>query len=235
MIKSKLLKSKIGAIVQARMSSQRFPNKVLYEVDGKPMLQYLLERLQHCNCLDALVVATSVDDSDTPIAEHCRQHGVACYRGPLLNVAGRFNQVLDVYQFDAFVRVNGDSPLLDQRLIEKGVGIFLNGDFDLVTNVLPRTYPKGQSVEVLRTAIYQRAYDRMQEAEDLEHVTKFFHKHPEDFRIRNFALAENLNHIRLCVDTRQDMDNFSTIVSKMNRPHWEYALEDILQVYRGLA
>lgn len=229
------MKSKIGAIVQARMSSQRLPNKVLYEVAEKPMLQYLLERLEQCNCLDAIVIATSVDDSDTPIAEHCRQHGVACYRGPLTNVAGRFQEVLDIYQFDSFVRVNGDSPLLDQRLIEKGVGIFLNGDFDLVTNVLPRTYPKGQSVEILLTATYQKTYERMQEAEDLEHVTMFFHNHPEDFRIQNFALAENLNHIRLCVDTWQDMEIFAAIVSKMSRPHWEYTLEDILQIYRGLA
>jgi len=225
---------KIGAIVQARMRSQRFPNKVLYRVAGEPMLQYLLERLEHCNCLDAIVVATSVEDSDTPIAEHCLLHGVPCYRGSLSNVAGRFNQVLGMYQFDGFVRVNGDSPLLDQRLIEKGVDIFLNGDFDLVTNALPSTYPKGQSVEVLRTATYRRAYNHMQEAEDLEHVTKFFYKHPHDFRIHNFTLSENLNDIRLCVDTWQDMDNFTTIVSRMNRPHWEYTLEDVLQIYRGL-
>jgi len=228
------MKMKIGAIVQARMTSERLPNKVLHEVAGKPLLQYLLERLEHCNCLDAIVVATSVEDSDTPIAEYCRQHGVACYRGSLTNVAGRFKEILDVYQFDGFVRVNGDSPLLDQRLIEKGVGIFLNGDFDLVTNVLPPTYPKGQSVEVLRTSIYQRTYPRMQEAEDLEHVTKFFYKHPKDFKIYNFALTENLSDIRLCVDTWQDMDNYATIVSNMHKPHWEYTLEDIIQIYRNL-
>ena len=226
---------KIGAIVQARMSSQRFPNKVLYKVAGKPMLQYLLERLEHCNCLDAIVVATSVEDNDTPIAEYCMLHSIPCYRGSLANVAGRFNKVLDMYQFDGFVRVTGDSPLLDQRLIEQGVGIFLNGDFDLVTNVLPPTYPKGQSVEVLQTSTYQKTYERMQEAEDLEHVTKFYYKHSEDFHIQNFALVENLNDIQLCVDTWQDIDNFATIVSKMSRPHWEYRLEDILQIYRSLA
>ena len=215
------------------MSSQRFPNKVLYRVAGKPMLQYLLERLEHCNCLDAIVVATSVEDSDTPIVDYCAQHSVAFYRGSLSNVAGRFKEALDVYQFDCFVRVTGDSPLLDQRLIEKGVSIFLSGDLDLVTNVLPRTYPKGQSVEVLRTSTYQRTYPRMQEAEDLEHVTRFFHKHPEGFRIHNFAWAENLNDIQLSVDTWQEMDSFATIVTKMTRHHWEYTLEDIIQIYRG--
>lgn len=223
---------KIGAIVQVRMSSKRFPNKVLYRVAGKPMLQYLLERLEHCSSLDAIVVATSVDESDTPVVEYCQQRGVACYRGPLVDVAGRFKQVLDLYQFDGFVRVTGDSPLLDQRLIEKGVGIFRHGDFDLVTNILVPTYPKGQSVEVLRTATYQRAYKRMKEAEDLEHVTRYFYKHSDDYRIHNFARAEELRRIQLSVDSWQDMDIFATIVSKMTRPHWEYTLEDILEIYR---
>ena len=228
------MKVKIGAIVQARMSSQRFPNKVLYKVDGKPMLEYLLERLDHCNCLDAIVVATSVEDSDTPIAKYCLERGILCHRGSLTNVAGRFKEVLDEYPFDAFVRVNGDSPLLDQRLITKGVGIYLDGDFDLITNVLLPTYPKGQSVEVLRTATYQKAYQCMQEAEELEHVTNYFYKHAENFRIHNFALAENLNKMQLSVDDWQDMANFATIVSKMNGPHLEYTMEDILQIYRGL-
>jgi spore coat polysaccharide biosynthesis protein SpsF len=224
----------IGAIIQARMSSQRLPNKVLHEVAGKPVLQYLLERLYHCDCLDKIVVATSVDDSDTPIADFCQRENVDFYRGPLADVAGRFDEVLGKYGFDAFIRVNGDSPLLDQRLVEKGVDLFLGGNYDLVTNVLPRTYPKGQSVEVLSTATYRKTYPRMQEAEEKEHVTLYFHKHPEEFRIKNFALPENLNHIQLSVDTWQDMNNFVTIVSKMTRSHWEYKLEDILGIYRSL-
>jgi spore coat polysaccharide biosynthesis protein SpsF len=216
------------------MSSQRLPNKVLHKVAGKPMLQYLLERLMHCNCLDAIVVATSVDDSDTPIAEHCRQHGIAYHRGPLANVAGRFNEVLDIYKFDCFVRVNGDSPLLDQRLIEKGVNIYLGGNFDVVTNTLPRTYPAGQSVEVLHAITYQNAYNRMREQEDLEHVTRYYYRHSEDFCIHNFSYIESINNIRLCVDTHEDMERFAGIISCMDRPHWEYQLEDLLEIYRIL-
>ena len=225
---------KIGAIVQARVSSERFPGKVLYKVGGKPLLQYLLERLEHCTCLDTTVVATSIENSDTPIADYCQKNNVACYRGSLSNVASRFNEILDTYKFDAFVRVNGDSPLLDQRLIEKGVRLFLGGDYDLVTNIMPRTFPKGESVEVLRAVTYRSAYPRMREEGDLEHLTRYYYQHPEEFRIKNFALPENLNHISLCVDTKQDMDNFVTIVSTMVKPHWEYKLEDILRIYRSL-
>lgn len=230
-----VIEMKIGAIVQARMSSQRFPNKVLYEVAGKPMLQYLLERLEHCAYLDDIVVATSTDDSDTPVADYCRQNGVACHRGPLSNVAGRFIEVLDLYGYDCFVRVNGDSPLLDQRVIEKGITIFLNGHFDLVTNVHPRSYPRGQSTESLLASTYREAYKRMRTEDEFEHVTGYYYKYPQEFRIQNFALAKDLSHIQLSVDTCQDMDNFARIVSKMARPHWEYTLEDVLQIYGNLA
>lgn len=226
---------KIGAIVQARMSSERFPGKVLYEVGGKPLLQYLLERLERCTCLDTIVVATSVEASDNPIAEYCQQHGINHYRGHMTDVANRFKEASVKYRLDAFVRVNGDSPLLDQRLIEKGVSLFLGGDFDLVTNVMPRTYPRGQSVEVLRAATYRSAYARMKATEELEHITQYFYRHPEDFRIRNFSLKEDLSQVQLCVDTREDLDTFKTIVSRMDRPHWEYHLEDIIRIYHSLA
>ena len=75
----------------------------------------------------------------------------------------------------------------------------------------------------------------MREKEDLQHLTRYYYKHPEEFRIQNFALAENLNHIRLSVGTWQDMDNCIIIVSKMVKSHCEYTLEDILQIYQGLA
>jgi len=228
------MKMKIGAIVQARMSSQRLPNKVLHEVAGKPVLQYLLERLTYCDHLDEIIVATSVEDSDQPIADFCHRNNVKYYRGPLSDVAGRFDKVLDKYKFDAFVRVNGDSPLLDQRLIEQGISLFLDGDYDLVTNIMPRTFPKGQSVEVLRTKTFKRTYRRMREKEDLEHVTRYYYQHIEEFHIKNFTLKENLNYIGLSVDTPEDLDNFVMILSNMKKPHWEYSLDDILMIYRSL-
>ena len=225
---------KIGAIVQACMSSQRFPNKVLYEVAGKPMLQYILERLERCNCLDAIVVATSVEDSDARIAEYCWQNDVACYRGPLTDVAGRFKEVLDLYKFDSFVRVCGDSPLLDQRLIEKCAGVFISGNFDIVTDAQERTYPKGQTVEILRANIFRCGYELMRTEDEFEHVTPYFYKHPEQFKIHNLTLPRNLNDIRLSVDTPADMSTFTAIVSRMEREHWEYSLDDILDIHNRL-
>lgn len=221
---------KVGAIIQARMSSTRFAGKVLHKVAGKPMLQYLLERLDHCSALDEIAVATSTDQSDRPIADFCRKYCVACYRGPLFNVSERFKEVLANFKFDGFVRINGDSPLLDQSLIDLGIKLFLDGDYDIVTNLLPRTFPKGQSVEILKSDVFTAAFGKMKDNDDFEHVTKYFYKNFENYRIYNFESGKRLGDIHLSVDTSEDLMKFAQIVGSMNRDHWRYGYEDILEI-----
>ena len=141
----------IGAIVQARMSSMRLPGKSLRPLCGKPMLQYVLESLAQVDELAETIVATSSDPSDDPIAEFCDQFGSVCFRGSLDHVAERFLQTANARGLSAFVRVSGDSPLLDPRFVARAVDLFVESNADVVTNVFPRTYPPGMSVELVRT------------------------------------------------------------------------------------
>tara|TARA_Y100000294_G_C8550927_1_gene335246 strand:+ start:96 stop:779 length:684 start_codon:yes stop_codon:yes gene_type:complete len=225
---------KIGAIIQARMNSQRFPGKVLYEVAGEPMLQYLLQRLNHCYGLSAVIVATSSEESDTPIVKYCMEQDVMFYRGSLNDVASRFKEILEINKFDGFIRISGDSPLLDQRLIERGVDIFLNGDFDMVTNILVRSFPKGQSIEVLKSAVFLDSYNKFNNEDEREHVTRYFYKNSSSFAIYNISSKINYSNIQLSVDTDQDMNIFKKIVSQMNKPHWHYTMDEILHMHKKL-
>jgi spore coat polysaccharide biosynthesis protein SpsF (cytidylyltransferase family) len=220
-------------IVQARMSSNRLPGKVLRLVEGKTLLAYLLESLKQCNSLGQIVVATSLEASDDPIAAACRGIGVLCFRGPLENVAERFRMLLDVCPCDRFVRANGDSPLLDHRLVDQGVGLFQSGNYDLVTNTQPRTFPRGQSVEVVRTDVFQEACRRMTEPEDKEHVTRFFYRHASEFRIHNFESGRDFGGLHMAVDEQRDFEAFEAAVRRMNKPHWKYALDELAGLYRG--
>ncbi len=218
---------KIVAIVQARMSSSRLPGKVLKKVAGKPLLLYLLERLQRVKQLDGIVVATSLDPSDDILVDFCRESGVPCVRGPLEDVAGRFLLALQQYPADGFVRVCGDSPLLDQRLVSVGIEIFQRGGFDLVTNTLIRDHPDGQSVEVVSAETFQRIYPSMKDVGHLEHVTLFFYDHPDGFRIYDIKAGTCYSDLRFVVDTPEDLLTFDTLVDAMDRPHWEYGLDDL--------
>ena len=226
--------TKIGIIIQARMTSKRLPGKVLRRVCDKPMLEYLLERLNHCENVAEIVVATSCDPSDKPIVDFCSGINVSCFRGSLLNVAQRFYDLLTYHGFDAFVRISGDSPLLDQRLIDSDIKLFLDGDYDMVTNVLSRTFPKGQSVEILKSDVFIEAFEKMKEEDDLEHVTKYIYKNCNIYKIHNFESGERLENIQLSVDTEEDLLKFKQIVEAMEKDHWRYGYKDVLGILESM-
>lgn len=221
----------IGIIIQARMDSRRFPGKVLYKVQGKPLLQYLLERLRSIKDSPEIIVATSLEKSDNPIVEFCSKSTIPVFRGSLANVAERFRKALDSFSLDGFVRISGDSPLLDQRLIEDGIKYFLENKYDLVTNVWPRTFPSGQSVEVIKTTTFQKISERISLPEDQEHVTRYFYRHSENFSIMNFSSIVNHSKFHLSIDDKSDIHIFQSILKCMQRPHWNYHLDEIIPFY----
>jgi spore coat polysaccharide biosynthesis protein SpsF len=224
---------KLAAVVQARMSSTRFPGKMLHVVRGKPLLEYVLDRARLSEHIDLVVVATSVESTDTPIATYCAASGVECFRGSLGDVAGRFLEACEFYELDAFVRICGDSPLLDAALIDRGVQEFLESGADVVTNVSPRTFPAGQSVEVVRTTVFRDACARMTRVEHFEHVTGFLYQHAREYRVHNFTNpAGNESEIDLSVNTPAGMSLFERLIE-----HGEDtpALPATLRRYRAMA
>jgi spore coat polysaccharide biosynthesis protein SpsF len=225
---------RIGAIVQARLGSQRLPGKVLRVVQGKPLLQYTLERVRQVRRLDRIVVATSSDASDDPLAEWCKSYGIDCLRGSLHDVAGRFVQTLQQYKFDAFVRVNGDSPLIDHRLIERGVDQFEARNCDIATNVFPKTYPNGESVEVVCAGTFLEAYPQFRNEADREHVTPYFYAHPHEFRIENFAKSTPCRDCEFAVDTPRHLQELEAMLAAMSRDHREYDVEELIALHRSV-
>lgn len=194
------------------------------------MLQYVLDRLARLDVLSETIVATSTDPSDDPIDEFCRRIGSSCFRGSLDNVAERFLQAARAHRLSAFVRISGDSPLLDQRLVARGVALFAESAADLATNVFPRTYPPGMSVEVVRTETFERIVPELVEHYDREHVTNYFYRHADRFRIESFALDVPRRDVHLAVDTPEHFETVSRIVSAMTRPPADYSLEDVLRL-----
>jgi spore coat polysaccharide biosynthesis protein SpsF len=221
---------KIGIVVQARMGSKRLPGKVLRQVNGRPLLDYLLARLSACQEISNAIIATSNDSTDDPVAAFCEERGIEVFRGELENVASRFLEVIQEYKLEAFVRVSGDSPLLDARLIDEAVKLFKNGSFDLVTNIEKRTYPHGQSVEVIRSSIFESAYSEFQ-GDDFEHVTPYFYRHFNKFKSHSMHLdAEDYSALTLSVDTLEDLERFKDTVIQSSeavmRMGWKELLLD---------
>jgi spore coat polysaccharide biosynthesis protein SpsF len=203
----------IGVVVQARMSSARLPGKVLMPLAGKALLAWLVERLRQTAL--PVVIATSRQPEDDGVEQLAASLGTACHRGPLDDVAARLAGAAEAAGFDAFVRANADSPLLDPALVRKARALYSEQPVDLVTNVFPRSFPKGMSVELIALGALRRMLKESQAAEDREHVTRYVYAHPEAFRIRNFAAERPQPALQLSVDTPEDFARMEACIRRL--------------------
>lgn len=225
---------KIAAIVQARMTSKRLPCKVMLRVGARPMLGFLLERLRDSKKIDRVIVATSTDTTDQVIADYCKDRKVECFRGALDNVAKRFKEVIECYAPESFIRICGDSPLIDGTLVDSGIEIFERGRHEILTNVLKYTFPHGQNFEILRSDTFLRGFKSMSDPQDLEHVTRYFYRNAGQFRIFNMTADKDYSSVNLCVDTREDFEVFQAIVGQMDKPLSDYRWQELIKMYEGL-
>ena len=217
-------------ILQARISSQRLPGKVLHELHGRVLLGRVIDRIRQAQKVSKLIVATSDHQSDQPIADFCENEKIECARGSLDNVAERIREIAEKEQARAFVRISGDSPLLDPALVDQAIGYFEIGHCDLVTNVLTRTYPKGQSVEVILSKTFFQTCKSLVTNSHREHVTTFFYENPQKYRIVSFTSGMDLGHVNLCVDTPEDLVKVESILEKAeNNPEGWRELASIYQ------
>ena len=143
-------------IVQARMSSKRLPGKVLMKIQGKTLIERVVERVSESKYVTKIIVATSKHNTDIPLRKLCFNKKIECYASSLSNVAHRFYEVLEKYDSKSFLRINADSPFIDPQLIDKCLFKFNNTNSDIVTNVFPRTFPKGQSVEIIKSSVFKK-------------------------------------------------------------------------------
>ncbi|CAN7157094.1 cytidylyltransferase domain-containing protein [Paenibacillus sp. LjRoot56] len=196
----------ILAILQARVSSSRLPEKVLLPLVGEPMLARQLERILRSEKIDRLIVATSNDVSDDPIAQLCENKSISCFRGSLEDVLDRFYQAAKPFNPEHVVRLTGDCPLSDPDLIDAIICAHIAGKYDYTTNALEPTYPDGLDVEVMRYKCLEEAWRNADLLSEREHVTPYIHQRSSHFNINHFKSNENLSHLRWTVDERLDYE-----------------------------
>lgn len=212
-------------IVQSRMTSTRLPGKVLLPLAGEPMLMRLMERLRRVQRADGIVIATTTNVTDDPIAALCAQQGVPCHRGSELDVLSRYADAARLHAADVVVRITSDCPLIDPALIDQLIAVYEEGDSDYVSNMLPPTWPYGMAVEVFSaTALAQAHAEATQDAER-EHVTPFIYWHPQRYRLRNVASPVALSHHRWTVDTPEDYELVRRLFDHLlpTNPHFTQA------------
>ena len=218
-------------IIQARTSSKRFPNKVLKKLFDRQILYFLYLRLKKSKIIKKIIVSTSNLKVDKKIIKICRKNKILFFKGSHKNVVSRLYLTAKKFNLNFFVRINADSPVLDMSLVNKGIKIYKSKKVDLVTNVFPRSYPKGQSVEVIRTSALKKILKKSLEQDDKEHVTRYIYKNPEKFKIINFKNKINKSNINLSIDKKQDLVNMKKRLKKYKNNLINMKVKQLIQVY----
>ena len=196
----------IKAIIQCRMSSHRFPGKVLAPFLGKPILAHIVDCIKRTKINPSIILATSDEKTDDPLATYGKYLGIEVVRGPRDDVLERFAKTLKKHKCDAFFRICGDSPLLLPLLFNQALLIYNNSSYDLVTNVFPRTFPVGMSVELIKTKRFLETKEKIVKKIDREHLTRYFYQNSKDFQIYNMECGKSINlDYKLAVDEIKDL------------------------------
>ncbi|MBS1141860.1 MAG: hypothetical protein H6R13_3313 [Proteobacteria bacterium] len=220
---------KVVAIIQARMTSSRLPGKVLLPILGRPMFSYQIERLRKATRLSQIVVATTVNATDDPIVAFCLAEGLDYVRGSEHDVLSRYVLAARENTADVVVRITSDCPLLDPDLVDKMVEEYFGDTHpNYVSNMLNPTWPYGMAVEVFSAAALYEAGAESSDPVEQEHVTPFIYRRPDRYRLSSITLQENLCGHRWTVDTPEDFELVSRIITELYPERPDFRMADVL-------
>lgn len=220
----------IIAFIQARTSSTRFPGKVLKPILGKAMLELEIERVRACQTIDRVVIVTSVLPEDQQIVELGKRIGIDVFCGSLENVLDRFYKASMKFGPDHIVRLTGDCPLIDAKVVDDMVRLYLDMKCDYGTNCMPPTYPDGLDAEIFSFKVLQEAWKEASLPSHLEHISLFFEEQPKRFKIENLACSRDLSALRWTVDEPEDFEFVSAVFENLYEGNPMFSMNDVLNL-----
>lgn len=228
---------KIVATIEARMASSRLPGKILLPLAGEPALLRMVERVRRSSRLNTVVVATTVDATDDPVADLCGKAGIPFYRGSRDDVLSRVLKTAESAQADLIVELTGDCPLIDPVLIDAMIGFYLAGDFEYVYNRLHPGYPDGLDVQVFSMDALARIDILARDPVDRTHVSSYFYREPGRYRVGGPKLAESDEEywpeLAITLDEEGDYRLLARIFAELYPALPEFRTRDVLRLLRA--
>lgn len=214
------------AIVQARMGSTRFPNKVMRTIAGVPMIELLLRRLSKARRIDQIILATSTDPRNQPLIDHVRKLGYEVFQGSENDVLDRYYQAAKPHQPDTVVRITGDCPLIDPDLVDQVIAEYEAQGVEYMSNTRPPTFPDGLDTAVFSFAALQRAHQEATSSYDREHVVPYI-REPGRYRMGNLSHSVDYSAERWTVDEAADFEVITNVFSRFH-PRTDFSWLEVM-------
>jgi spore coat polysaccharide biosynthesis protein SpsF len=219
------------AIIQVRLNSKRLPGKALLKINDKTVLQNIIVRLKKSKSLKKIIISTSNKKSDDPIVRFCKKNKILVFKGSLNNVFNRIKMTSKKFKLNYFLRVCADSPLIDPVLIDRCMKKFIKGHYDVVTNKFPRSYPKGQTVEIIKVSAFNKINEKILTTDQREHFTKYFYDNPKKFKIFNVNSLNQKKFISMALDNKTNFSFLKKLTKKYRDNINDLSLNRLIKIY----
>lgn len=223
----------IAAIIQARMGSTRLPGKVLKEIDGVSLLEYQIKRVKKSLLLGKVIVATSTLKHDDAIVAACEKNKIDYFRGSEIDCLDRYYRCAKKHNADIIVRLTADCPLSDPHIIDNTINLYINTRADYAANTIPpetSKYPDGTDVEIFSIQALEKAFYEANDPHDREHVTFYFWKYNNNFKIAQLDNERNYSKYRLTVDYPEDFKVVEFVVQELKKRNRFGHLDEIIEI-----
>lgn len=220
----------IAGIIAARVSSSRLYGKVLFDIYGKSVLERMVERMRFSKNLDKIIVATSTNPNDDLIEALCKKNKIEYFRGPEDDLLKRYKMLVDSMNIDVIAKFGADCPLIDPNVVDKVIDVYLNHNYDYVSNYgpPPRTYPEGMTLDVYSSKILTEAYNEGKKPSEREHISPFFWNNNQRYSIHRVDYEIDLSKYRLALDYEDDFKLINLIYNEFLSKKELFTLEDII-------
>jgi spore coat polysaccharide biosynthesis protein SpsF len=228
---------KIGAVIQARMSSTRLPDKVLKELpyrSGVTALQQIARRLKRSDMINEIIIATTTDDEDRAIVSAADAESVRWFRGSKHDVLSRYYQAAKENKLDIVVRLTGDCPCIDPEIADRVITEHIGGEADFTSNVIKRTFPHGMDVEVINFHALEIAHKEAKGDYEREHVMPYIYmNNAARFKVIGFEASRELYapDIRITLDTGADYVLLCAVFDYLYPDNAFFGTRDIINLF----
>ncbi len=218
---------KIGAIVQARQTSRRLPNKVLMKLQSKTIVDIIYQRLNKSDNLDDVIFAIPDNESNLLLKGELSRIGIKFFCGSEDDVLKRYFEAAKLYEIDHVIRITGDCPLVDPKILDDMIEKYGKGKYDYFSNINPPSFPDGYDIEIFSIELLEKANLEAIERSEREHVTPYIKLISK--RFGNYFYEKDYSNLRLTLDNPEDFELFSEI-SKEDIDITEVSFEEIIDI-----
>ena len=222
-------KKKITVIIEARTGSSRLRNKVVAEIEGKPMIFYVIDRVKQIKSVEQIILATTQEKNDKILIEIAKQNSIGIFTGDSMDVLNRDYQCALQNNADPIIRITGDCPLIDPDIIGEMLEFYLKNNYDYISNRINPKYPDGLDVEIYSFKTLQMVEQNAKLSSERALVTTYITKNPKIFKIFSYENQEDLSGHRWTVDEQNDLEFVRKIYSIM-KPKTNFSMNEIIEI-----